>query len=284
MLVNMDDIRAKLRARNFQVENILMILDRDAMTKTNEEQFACFLGRQFVDIPCPYGCCESYSAHYTAEILEVIRQFKVTIDRIEYASEVYKRPQFIKGVSGVVRLWPIIAQILSLYQQAEFQLFYPKCKQCGKLYSSTIASMDKDGTFSYICHDCGFRSGLDNISANGGKIKWKIETPMFWHEFGVSVIFIGTDHLQGNVPCERVFEILYKDSQPPVPYFFSICKDEDQKMMSKSLQVGFQVTKWKEFGHPDELRDFLLSKPPKREIVFHQDMFQLIIKRKDRQA
>ena len=187
------------------------------------------LGKPYTDIPDPFGCCDSYGAHFTKILEDSAEALGVPIEFVSN-TQMYAQGEFDDAIEHVLANQDLAREVLSEYQDKvdeDYVPFQAQCRECGHL-TEGITGVDLDaGTVEYVCADV--EAGEDTIEGCGhegtvsireGKLPWRFEWPAQWEILGVDFEPFGKDHAEGSWPsgedvARNVFEIL-----PPVPMVY----------------------------------------------------------------
>ena len=158
------------------------------------------IGKPYVDVKDPYGCCSSYAEHFEKEFEASLSRFGVKVD-FRRQSENYRSGKYAKYIIQAVQKRREIFDILDKFRQQvatpeEREAYYPVsiyCPVCGK-DETTITSSSEDGvTCEYTCK-CGHKGTWDFSRDFNCKLAWKIDWPMRWMIEGVDFEPGGKDH------------------------------------------------------------------------------------------
>jgi len=162
--------------------------------------YAKYIGMPLAEIPDPFGCCESYCAHFEKEFEQALTAFGIDAD-YRYQSKEYKSGRYAPHIITAMHRRGEIFDILDSFrtqeaQPGEREAYCPVsiyCPACGK-DSTTITGYDEaQETAEYTCA-CGyagvFRFGTDHHC----KLSWKTDWPMRWMVEGVDCEPAGKDH------------------------------------------------------------------------------------------
>lgn len=158
------------------------------------------IGKPYVDVKDPYGCCGSYAEHFEKEFERSLARFGIEVD-FRRQSENYRSGKYAKYVIQAIQKRKEIFDILDKFRQQEAtpeerEVYYPVsiyCPVCGK-DETTITSSSEDGvTCEYTCK-CGHSGHWDFSKDFNCKLAWKIDWPMRWMVEGVDFEPGGKDH------------------------------------------------------------------------------------------
>ncbi len=235
-----------LRGRGYEVRQVFTTDDKDRLRKLPRKladlewnvvglgdidagALGRNLGKPYTDIPDPFGCCDSYGAHFT----ELLRRSAEVIDvPIEIVSntEQYESGGFDDAVECVLRNRETARSALEAFQDKiddEYVPFFPQCSECGHL-TETVTDIDLEaGTVEYVCEDVS--AGDDTIEGCGhegtatfreGKLPWRFEWPAQWMTLGIDFEPFGKDHAEGSWPSGKTIAREVFGSEPPVPMVY----------------------------------------------------------------
>ena len=239
-------VAESLRERGYEVEQVFTTDDKDRL-RTLPRKLADLdwtvvglgdidagalgrnLGKPYTDIPDPFGCCDSYGAHFT----ELLRRSAAAVDvPIEIVSntELYESGRFDDAVGHVLENRETAREVLSEFQDKvddEYVPFFAQCQECGHL-TETITGIDLEAeTVDYVCADV--EAGNDVIEGCGhegtatfreGKLPWRFEWPAQWLTLGVDFEPFGKDHAEGSWPSGEAVARGVFDFEPPVPMVY----------------------------------------------------------------
>ncbi len=158
------------------------------------------IGKPYVDVKDPFGCCGSYAEHFEKEFEAGVARFGIELD-YRHQSEYYRSGRYAEYVILAIQKRKEIFDILDKFRQQEAtpeerEAYYPVsiyCPVCGK-DETTITSCSEDGsTCEYTCK-CGHSGHWDFRKDFNCKLAWKIDWPMRWMVEGVDFEPGGKDH------------------------------------------------------------------------------------------
>ena len=232
-----------LRDRGHEVQQVFTADDRDRLRKLPRKladlewnvvglgevdagALGRNLGRPYTDVPDPFGCCDSYGAHFTALLERAADAVGVPIDVVSN-TDLYARGKFDGAVRHVLENRETAREVLGEFQDKvdeEYVPFFPQCGECGHL-TGTVTGVDLEaGTVEYVCEDV--EAGDDTIEGCGhegtatfreGKLPWRFEWPAQWRTLDVDFEPFGKDHAEGSWPSGETIAREVFDFEPPVP-------------------------------------------------------------------
>ena len=169
-----------------------------------------YIGCPYVDIPDPWGCHESYAAHFEEEFLKGIEPFGIELE-CRYQAQMYRSGKYTKDIIESLQKRGEIFEILDSFKtkdtsksedelkaehDAEKAAYYPVSIFCPECHTdfTTITSLSEDCTEAdYSCR-CGHKGHFNFLENFNCKLGWKIDWPMRWRYEQVDFEPGGKDH------------------------------------------------------------------------------------------
>ncbi|WP_435319554.1 lysine--tRNA ligase [Haloarchaeobius sp. TZWSO28] len=290
-----------LRERGHEVRQVFTADDRDPLRKlprklanldgdivdlgdVNAGALGRNLGHPYTDIPDPFGCCDSYGAHFSNLITESAELLDVEFD-IESNTAMYEEGRFDDVVEFILDHADEAREVLSHYQDKvdeDYVPFNPICAECGKITETVTAIDTEAGTVDYVCTD--MQAGDNTISGCGhegtatfreGKLPWRFEWPAQWQVLGVDFEPFGKDHAEGSWPSGDDIARNVLGIQPPVPMvyeWFTL----DGKPFSSSEGNIILVSEVLDLLEPEVVRYFFAKDPKKARDFSIERLDQLV--------
>ncbi|MDR9430903.1 MAG: lysine--tRNA ligase [Natronomonas sp.] len=230
------------------------------------------LGKPYTDIPDPFGCCDSYGAHFTELLRRSAAAVGVPIEIVSN-TKLYESGRFDDAVRHVLEHRETAQHVLAEFQDKVDEAYVPffaQCHECGNL-TETIPAIDLDaGTVDYVCEDV--EAGDDVIEGCGhegtatfreGKLPWRFEWPAQWLTLGVDFEPFGKDHAEGSWPSGEAIAREVFGFEPPVPMtyeWFTLNGDA----LSSSAGNLITVEEVLELLEVEVLRYFFTKNPKKQ--------------------
>ena len=230
------------------------------------------LGRPYTDVPDPFGCCDSYGAHFTELLERAAAAVGVPVDVVSN-TELYECGEFDDAVRHVLENRETAREVLAEFQDKadeEYVPFFPQCSECGHLTETVIDVDLESGTVEYVCADVD--AGDDVIEGCGhegtatfreGKLPWRFEWPAQWRVLGVDVEPFGKDHAEGSWPSGEAVAREVFDFEPPVPMVYEWLTLDGDALSSSSGNI-VTVDEVLELLEVEVLRYFFTKDPKKQ--------------------
>ena len=169
-----------------------------------------YIGCPYVDIPDPWGCHESYAAHFEEEFLKGIEPFGIDLD-CRYQAQMYRSGKYTDAIILSIQKRGEIFEILDSFKtkdtskspeelraehDAEKAVYSPVSIFCPECHTdfTTITSFSEDGTEAdYTCR-CGHSGHFNFLENHNCKLGWKVDWAMRWGFEGVDFEPGGKDH------------------------------------------------------------------------------------------
>jgi lysyl-tRNA synthetase class 1 len=230
------------------------------------------LGKPYTDIPDPFGCCDSYGAHFTELLSRSADAIGVPIDIVSN-TDLYESGEFDDAVRHVLENRETAREVLSEFQEKvdeEYVPFFAQCEECGNL-TETITNVDLESeTVDYVCADV--EAGDDTIEGCGhegtatfreGKMPWRFEWPAQWQVLGVDFEPFGKDHAEGSWPSGKTVAREVFEFEPPVPMVYEWFTLNGEALSSSSGNI-ITVDEVLELLERPVLRYFFTKNPKKQ--------------------
>ena len=242
------------------------------------------LGKPYTDIPDPFGCCDSYGAHFTTLLKKSADLVGVDVEFVSN-TELYADGEFEAVTRRVLERADRAREVLADYQNKVddgYVPFLPQCRECGKL-TEGVTAVDLDaGEVSYVCEDveagdqtidgCGHEG---TASLRDGKLPWRFEWPGQWEILGVDFEPFGKDHAEGSWPSGEDIAENVLDIQPPVPMVYEWFTLGGDPLSSSSGNV-VTVDEVLEILEPEVFSYFFTKNPRKQRDFSVESVDQLV--------
>ncbi|MGB9987261.1 lysine--tRNA ligase [Salarchaeum japonicum] len=299
-------VAAVLRERGHEVRQLFTSDDRDPLRKlprkladldgeivdlgdVNAGALGKNLGHPYTAIPDPFGCCDSYGAHFSSLIEDSAELMGIPVEMVSN-TDLYESGDLEDATRHVLANADLARGVLGKYQDKvdeSYVPFNPICENCGKVTETVHAIDAENGTVEYECTDldagdrtiegCGHRG---TASLRDGKLPWRFEWPAQWQVLGVDFEPFGKDHAEGSWPsgvdiAETVF-----DEEPPVPMVYEWFTLNGEPFSSSEGNV-ILVSDVLDLVERDVLRYFF-TKDPKKARDFSTERIDLLVDEFDR--
>lgn len=278
-VVTGDLVYKGMRDRGLDVELIYIADDFDPLRKVYPflpQDYAQYIGRPLCDIPCPCGECENYAEHFLAPFLAALDVMDVHPHVIR-ASREYRGGSYTREISRVIEKREEIKEILERVSHRAlpdtWSPFYPICEDCRRISNAEILAFDPEAhKVRYRC-ECG-HIGEVNYAKGEGKLVWRVDWPMRWAHFGVTVEPFGKDHAAaggsydtGKEIAEAIFQY-----RAPFPVMYEWISLKGRGAMASSTGVAVTINAMLEIVPPDVLRYLIARTKPEKAIDFDPGM------------
>lgn len=171
-----DDSLDPLNARQLRV----------ALNKNEEliEKYKHWCGKPIAHLPDPWGCHESYAAHFEEELIERLHRLDCHPTLVTTA-QLYQRGVYRPYVQLVLERYDEImaffAERFPTYKPDK--LFWPICPHCRYIHETRIEAIVNE-TIEISCEHCNKRSVVpfDEVE---GKLNWKLDCAVRWTLFNI---------------------------------------------------------------------------------------------------
>jgi lysyl-tRNA synthetase class 1 len=230
------------------------------------------LGKPYTAIPDPFGCCDSYGAHFTRLLQDSADRLGVEVDMVSN-TELYGTGEFEAVTRHVLANRERAREVLADFQEKvddDYVPFFAECSECGQL-TETITGVDLEaGTVAYRCTDseadgdviegCGHEG---TATLREGKLPWRFEWPAQWKLLGVDFEPFGKDHAEGSWPSGVAIAREVLDVEPPVPMVYEWFTLDGEPLSSSAGNV-LTVDEALTFLEPEVLKYFFTKEPLKQ--------------------
>jgi len=242
------------------------------------------LGKPYTDIPDPFGCCDSYGAHFTELLRQEVAKLGVDVEFVSNTA-LYEDGSFDDVTRHILGNAEKAREVLSKYQEKvdeDYVPFFARCEECGQL-TETITDVDLDaGTVSYRCTDSDAGDGTiegcgheGTVALREGKLPWRFEWPAQWKVLGVDFEPFGKDHAEGSWPSGVDIAENVVDVEPPVGMVYEWFTLEGDALSSSAGNI-VTVGEVLEILEPEVFRYFFSKAPLKQRDFSIQTIDQLV--------
>jgi lysyl-tRNA synthetase class 1 len=295
-----------LRERGYSVRQLFTSDDRDPLRKlprklanldgeivdlgaVNAGALGRNLGRPYTDIPDPFGCCDSYGAHFANLVEASAAALDVPVEMVSN-TDLYEDGTFEDVTRFLLANRDRAREVLSQYQEKvddDYVPFNPICAECGKI-TETVTDVDlQAGVLEYECTDmdageqtiegCGHRG---TATFREGKLPWRFEWPAQWQVLDVDHEPFGKDHAEGSWPSGVDIARNVLGNEPPVPMVYEWFTLNGETFSSSAGNVILTVDVL-EMLEPEVVR-FFFSKDPRKARDFDVSHLDQLVDEFDR--
>ncbi|GGM57239.1 lysyl-tRNA synthetase class 1 [Halarchaeum rubridurum] len=299
-------VAAVLRERGHEVRQLFTADDRDPLRglprkladldgeivdlgDVNAGALGRNLGHPYTDIPDPFGCCDSYGAHFSNLIERSAELLGVDVETVSNTA-LYEDGELADVTRFLLSNAEEARDVLGKYQDkvdSSYVPFNPICEHCGKV-TETVTGIDAEaGTVDYECTDmdagdqtiegCGHRG---TATLREGKLPWRFEWPAQWQVLGVDFEPFGKDHAEGSWPSGSDIAATLLGIEPPTPMVYEWFTLDGEPFSSSAGNVVL-VSDVLDLVERDVLRYFF-AKDPKRARDFSTERIDLLVDEFDR--
>jgi lysyl-tRNA synthetase class 1 len=277
-----------LRDRGREVRQVFTADDRDPLRKlprkladldgnvvdfgdVNAGALGRNLGKPYTDVPDPFGCCESYGAHFSNLIERSADLLGIPVEMVSN-TEMYEDGELEEVTRYLLDHRERAREVLAEYQDKvdeDYVPFNPVCEECGKITETVTDVRPDEGTVDYVCTD--MEAGDRTIEGCGhegtatlreGKLPWRFEWPAQWQVLGVDFEPFGKDHAEGSWPSGADVARNVLENEPPVPMAYEWFTLDGEAFSSSAGHV-VMVHDVLETIEPEVLRYFFTKDPSK---------------------
>lgn len=227
------------------------------------------LGKPVSQIPDPYGCCASFSAHMNNELHAMVQRAEVPYT-FRSSAECYRQGLFDDALHRIFERLPAVMDLIVPTMREEnsagWHPFKPLCENCGRINTTQVEAHDLNRrTVTYCCggeHQgvggCGYR-GEQSYLGGRGKMGWKVDWAVRWFTFGVHYEMYGKDLIESARLARDVLKVM--GGKAPVDMFYELFLDHEGHKISKSVGRGFTFSDWERYGTAEALNLLMLKNP-----------------------
>ncbi|MDD1675172.1 MAG: lysine--tRNA ligase [Methanomicrobiales archaeon] len=240
------------------------------------DSFSAYVGKPISDIPCPCGSCGSYAEHFLRPFLDALKELDIS-PRVIYSSKEYRSGSYTEEIRTALNraeeIRKILEQVSGRTLPPEWSPFYPICSICGTISSARILGHDEEHHLVRYHCSCG-NEGTADYSKGEGKLVWRVDWPMRWSHFGITVEPFGKDHASAGGSYDTGKEIARKvyHSEPPFPVVYEWISLKGRGEMHSSKGVVITINEMLDIVPPEVLRYLIVRTRPERTIDFDPGM------------
>jgi lysyl-tRNA synthetase class 1 len=274
-----DIVFKAIQDRGMKGELLYIADDFDPLRKVYPflpESYGRYVGMPLSDIPCPCGGHQSYAEHFLDPFLSALRDLDVspTIIRssLEYRSGAYTT-EIRQVLEHTAEIRSCLERVSGRSLPPDWSPFYPICQGCEKISSVHILGHDAERHLvTYHC-DCGHEGAADYAKGEG-KLVWRVDWPMRWAHFGITIEPFGKDHAAAGGSYDTGKEIVRRvfGRPPPYPVMYEWISLKGRGEMHSSKGVVVTINEMLEIVPPEVLRYLIAKTRPERTIDFDPGM------------
>ncbi|MDI6730745.1 MAG: lysine--tRNA ligase [Candidatus Altarchaeum sp.] len=243
-----------------------------------------FLGMPLCRVPDPFGCCSSWSEHFTKVWIEGIKMLGIEDMEIYYNDDLYKQEKFDPYIKTIFENREKVSEIVKKFQETKQENYIPFdaiCPDCGRL--ANISGFNPNSnTVKFKCggkeikkkktEGCGYEGEADIAE---GKLQWRFEWPAQWGIFNTTFEPFGKDHFEGSWKSGQVIAREIYNIGPPIPFVYEFFLVNGEKMSASkgNVYVTQDVLKILE---QEVLLYFYTKKPEKQRDLTLAEIFRLV--------
>ncbi|MBV9866432.1 MAG: hypothetical protein JO316_13850 [Abitibacteriaceae bacterium] len=194
------------------------------------EKYKDCCGKPISRLTDPWGCHESYAAHFEEELMDRLHRLDCHPTLITTA-KLYERGVYKPYVRTALERYDEILEFLrTRFQGYEPEkLFWVLCPQCGYIHETDIEYI-KDGNVCVYCHACE-HSQLIPIDEIEGKLNWKLDCAARWALFKIDAEPFNKSYLEpqsGSFVVAQALSQEFFGGHPVLPLLYGVVKMEKQ--------------------------------------------------------
>jgi len=242
-----------------------------------------YLGMPLCRIPDPFGCCNSWSEHFTEVWMQGLRALDIN-PTLYSVDALYKEGRFEPYIRQVFEKRALVGEIISKFQStksADYIPFDAICPQCGRLANVDSVNLEKK-TVHFVCggksikkkksEGCGYEG---EVPWSEGKLQWRFEWPALMCIFNTTFEPFGKDHYEGS--WKSLLEIMPTvfGREPPIPFMYEFFLVNGEKMSASKGNV-YIVQDMLKVMEPEVFRMFYTRRPEKQRDLDLKHISQLV--------
>ncbi|HJJ42367.1 MAG TPA: lysine--tRNA ligase [Methanocorpusculum sp.] len=240
------------------------------------DEYQKYIGWPVSDIPCPCGKHKSYAEHFLEPFLSAIEELDIH-PRIIRTSESYRSGMFTEQIAQALihadEIREMLFKISGRELPKDWSPYYPICSKCGQISQAVILNHDiEHHKVTYRC-PCG-NEGVSDYSKGEGKLVWRVDWPMRWSAYGVTIEPFGKDHASPGGSYSTGVEITDKiyGYKAPIPVTYEWISLKGKGEMHSSKGVVLTIRDMLDIVPPEVLRYLIAKTKPDKTIAFDPGM------------
>lgn len=174
------------------------------------EKYKDWCGKPIGHLPDPWGCHDSYAAHFEEELLDRLHRLDCHPTLVTTA-QLYQRGVYRPYVRLVLeRQNEILAFLKEKFPSyTPDKLFWPICPHCRYIHHTKVESVDND-VVTIHCDSCSEDSKvpLDEVE---GKLNWKLDCAVRWTLFNIDAEPFNKKYLEPQTGTFIIAQALCKE-------------------------------------------------------------------------
>jgi len=230
-----------------------------------------YLGMPLCRIPDPFGCCSSWSKHFTKVWMDGVYALGMRPE-LYSVDELYRQGKFDKYIIMTFKKAKRVGELVAKFQRTKGKGYIPFdaiCSNCGRL--ANIDSFDlKMKRVHFVCGGKAIRKrksegcGYDGwVPWKEGKLQWRFEWPALWAIFNTTYEPFGKDHYEGSWKSGQVIAREIYEIEPPIPFVYEFFLVNGEKMSASRGNV-YIVQDLLRIVEPEAFMFFYTKKPGKQ--------------------
>ncbi len=203
------------------------------------------LGVPLFLVPDPFGCCKSWSVHFTKVWMEGVNALGMH-PTLHSVNQLYEdgqlEPYVRKLFENALEAGKIVAQFQATKDE-EYLPFDAICPNCHHLANVDAYDLDK-AQVHFVCGGKAIKKRKSEGCGNDawvpwrqGKLQWRFEWPALWGLFHTTFEPFGKDHFEGSWKSGVEIARRIYDIEPPIPFVYEFFLVNGEKMSASKGNV-----------------------------------------------
>ncbi|MDF2439996.1 MAG: lysyl-tRNA synthetase, class [Abditibacteriota bacterium] len=174
------------------------------------EQYKNWCGKPISQLPDPWGCHESYAAHFEEELLNRLHRLDCHPTLVTTA-KLYERGVYTPYIRLVLTRYDEIFEFLRTNFEGykPEKLLWPLCPHCLYIHETDIKKIDK-GLVDIHCHSCEQHSSV-TFEELQCKLNWKLDCAVRWAYFKIDAEPFSKSYLEPQTGSFAVAQALSRE-------------------------------------------------------------------------
>ena len=242
-----------------------------------------FLGMPLCRIPDPFGCCNSWSEHFTKVWMDGVTALGMN-PKLYSVNDLYLQGKFEPYIKMVFEKRKEVGAIIAKFQKTKSKNYIPFdaiCSRCGRLANVDDFNMEEK-TVHFICggkaikkkksEGCGEEAW---VPWSEGKLQWRFEWPALWGIFHTTFEPFGKDHAEGSWPSGQEIARKIYNIEPPIPFVYEFFLANGEKM-SASVGNVYIVQDMLKIMEPEIFLYFYTKRPGRQRNLDLKNIYFLV--------